>query len=70
MVLPESGCVRERYGHLYVMDKLERWADRAKVVAADTEETCVVTNNRNLGKAVVNTFELTALLGRPIVPAP
>jgi uncharacterized protein YecE (DUF72 family) len=39
-----------------------------KVVAADTEETYAVTNNHNLGKAVVNAFELTALLDRPIHP--
>lgn len=60
--------VRERYDHLYAMDELEPWADRVRIVAADTEETYVVTNNHNLGKAVVNAFELTALLDRPIDP--
>ncbi len=60
--------VRERYDHLYTMNELEPWADRVKLVAADTEEIFVVANNHNLGKAVVNAFELTALLDRPIHP--
>jgi uncharacterized protein YecE (DUF72 family) len=62
--------VRERYDYLYTANELERWADRTRVVAEDSEETYVVTNNHNLGKAAVNAFELCALLGRPVEPPP
>jgi len=62
--------VRERYDHLYAVDELEPWADRVRLVAEDTQETYVVMNNHNLGKAVVNAFELRALLERPVDPPP
>ena len=43
--------------------------DRIRAVADDAEDTYVVTNNHNLGKAVVNAFELKAFLtGQPIDP--
>jgi uncharacterized protein YecE (DUF72 family) len=42
-----------------------------KTIAADAEQTYVVTNNHNLGKAVVNAFELKAFLtGEAITPPP
>jgi uncharacterized protein YecE (DUF72 family) len=62
--------VRDRYDYLYTANELERWADRTRVVAEDSEETFVVANNHNLGKAAVNAFELCALLGRPVEPPP
>lgn len=62
--------VRERYDYLYPLNELEPWADRVKAVAEDAEETYVVMNNHNLGKAVVNAFELAALLDRLIDPPP
>ena len=43
--------------------------DRIRAVADDAEDTYVVTNNHNLGKAVANAFELKAFLtGKPIDP--
>src|SRR5262249_31031743 len=65
---PGAG-VRERYDYLYSLDELQPWADRVRAVAGDTLETYVVTNNHNLGKAVVNAVELSALLmDRPVHP--
>jgi len=43
--------------------------DRIRTVAEDAQDTYVVTNNHNLGKAVVNAFQLKAFLtGQPIDP--
>ena len=50
---------------------MEPWVDRVKTIAADAEETYVVANNHNLGKAVVNALELKAFLtDEPIMPPP
>jgi len=66
-----SADVRQRYDYLYSLDELQSWVDRVKAVASDTVETYVVTNNHNLGKAVVNAVELSALLmDRPVRPPP
>ncbi|HLJ14807.1 MAG TPA: DUF72 domain-containing protein [Bryobacteraceae bacterium] len=54
--------VRERYDFLYSLDELEPWAGRIKALAEQTVDTYAVANNHNLGKAVVNAFELTTLL--------
>ncbi len=58
----ENRTVNERYDYLYTPTELEPWVDRVKEVAEDADDTYVVTNNHNLGKAVVNAFELTAFL--------
>src|SRR5262245_59443629 len=61
--------VRERYDYLYSPDELEPWVERARSIAEDAADTYVVTNNHNLGKAVVNAFELKAFLtGQPVHP--
>jgi uncharacterized protein YecE (DUF72 family) len=63
--------VRQRYDYLYSLDELEPWAERIKNVASQTEETYAVANNHYLGKAVVNAFELAALLsGEQVNPPP
>ena len=63
----ENRTVNERYDYLYSPEELEPWVDRIKRVAQDAEDTYVVTNNHNLGKAVVDAFELTAFLsGRQV----
>jgi uncharacterized protein YecE (DUF72 family) len=54
--------VRTRYDYLYAAQELEPWVDRIRTVADDAEDTYVVTNNHNLGKAVENAFELKAFL--------
>jgi uncharacterized protein YecE (DUF72 family) len=54
--------VRERYDHLYSTKELEPWAERAMQIDTDTEDTYVITNNHNFGKAAVNALELTAML--------
>jgi uncharacterized protein YecE (DUF72 family) len=61
--------VRARYDYLYSAQELEPWVDRIQTVAEDAQDTYVITNNHNLGKAVVNAFELKAFLtGQPIDP--
>jgi len=53
----------------YSAQELEPWMDRIRTVAEDAHDTYVVTNNHNLGKAVVNAFELRAFLtDKPIDP--
>jgi len=54
--------VRARYDYLYTAQELEPWVDRIRTVAEDARDTYVVTNNHNLGTAVVNAFELKAFL--------
>jgi uncharacterized protein YecE (DUF72 family) len=61
--------VRERYDYLYSAEELRPWIDRVRTVAEDAQDTYVVTNNHNLGKAVANAFELKAFLtAKPINP--
>lgn len=62
--------VRERYDHLYSLDELEPWVDRAKQIAKDANDTYVVSNNHNIGKAVVNALDICALMGRPVAIPP
>jgi uncharacterized protein YecE (DUF72 family) len=65
----KTADVRERYNYLYSRAELEPWVDRVKTLADDAQEVYVVTNNHNLGKAVVNAFELKAFLtDQPIHP--
>jgi uncharacterized protein YecE (DUF72 family) len=62
----ENQRVNDRYDYLYTPRELEPWVDRIKQVSRHAEDKYVVTNNHNLGKAVVNAFELEAFLsGRP-----
>jgi len=57
----------DRYDYLYSVKELEPWVERVKTVSSRAAETYVVTNNHYLGKAVVNAFELTALVtGEPV----
>ena len=44
------------------------WVDRIRKISGETQDTYVVTNNHNLGKATVNAFELQALFGKRINP--
>jgi uncharacterized protein YecE (DUF72 family) len=63
--------VRERYDHLYSADELDPWVTRAKQVAEDAQDTDVVTNNHNLGKATANALEISSILkGKPVAVPP
>lgn len=62
--------VRERYDHLYSLDELDPWVTRAKRVAEDATDTYVVTNNHNIGKAVVNALEISSILKRGPIAVP
>lgn len=63
--------VRDRYDHLYSPDELDPWIIRAKQIAKDADETYVISNNHNLGKATVNAVEfLSVLKGKPVAAPP
>jgi uncharacterized protein YecE (DUF72 family) len=62
--------VRERYDHLYSLDELNPWVDRTKQIARDAKDTYVVSNNHNIGKAVVNALDIRALLTGQRVDVP
>lgn len=62
--------VRERYDYLYTVGELESWADRIKTVATKARDTYAVTNNHNIGKAVVNALEVTSILRGKAINAP
>jgi uncharacterized protein YecE (DUF72 family) len=62
--------VRDRYDYLYSTEELAKWKDRALEVAGKAENTYVVANNHNLGKAAVNALELIAMIEARKVPAP
>jgi uncharacterized protein YecE (DUF72 family) len=62
--------VRDRYDYLYSTEELAKWKDRALEVAGKTENTYVVANNHNLGKAAVNALELIAMIEARKVKAP
>lgn len=66
----KTADVRERYDFLYSAGELEPWVDRVKTIADDAQDTYVMTNNHNLGKSVVNAFQLKALLTDPLVSPP
>jgi uncharacterized protein YecE (DUF72 family) len=62
--------VRDRYDYLYSTEELAKWKDRALEVSAKAENTYVVANNHNLGKAAVNALELIAMIEARKVQAP
>ncbi len=63
--------VRERYDHLYSAEELDPWVARAKQIAQDAQDTYVVTNNHNLGKATANALEISSILkGKPVAVPP
>jgi len=58
-----KASVRDRYDYLYSTQELEPWADRVKTIAANTMDTYVITNNHNLGKALLTAHDISVLLG-------
>jgi uncharacterized protein YecE (DUF72 family) len=60
----------DRYDYLYSLNELEPWVDRVRMISEKRRESVfVVSNNHYEGKAVVNAFQLTALLlDRPVKP--
>ncbi len=62
--------VRERYDYLYSLNELEPWIERIKTVGQKAKETYAVSNNHNLGKAVVNGLEIASVLRGTQVNAP
>jgi uncharacterized protein YecE (DUF72 family) len=66
----ESATVRERYDYLYPVRELDAWIDRAIEIWSKTKDTYVMSNNHNIGKAVVNAIQFTSILKSQRVPAP
>lgn len=62
--------VRERYDYLYSPEQLQPWVTRTEEIAAVAQDTYVVTNNHNLGKAGVTALQLKAMLEHEKMPAP
>jgi uncharacterized protein YecE (DUF72 family) len=61
----------DRYDYLYSPPEVGALAARARSIAAESEQTYVITNNHFEGQAVANAIELRWLLGgREPVPAP
>jgi uncharacterized protein YecE (DUF72 family) len=66
----ETADVRERYDYLYSVEELTPWVDRVKVLAANTTNTYVMSNNHNIGKAAANALQISSLLTAASVLAP
>ena len=66
----ESASVRERYDYLYPVDELDPWVDRTIEISRKANDTYVMSNNHNLGKAAVNALQIASLLKSEPVPAP
>lgn len=57
----------ERYDYLYSPEELDPLVARARRLAAEYDETYVITNNHFSGKAVANAIEIRAALrGHPV----
>ncbi len=52
----------ERYNYLYRRPELEEWKGRAERLAQKVDELYIITNNHYRGQAVVNAFQLKAML--------
>ncbi len=66
----QKADVRERYDHLYSVDELDPWVTRVKQIAQDAQDSYVITNNHNLGKATANALEISSILKGEPVPVP
>jgi uncharacterized protein YecE (DUF72 family) len=66
----KTALSHERYDYLYTLEELDPWIGRIREVATHTDDTYVVTNNHNLGKALANGVEIAALLTGKRVDAP
>lgn len=66
----KTANVRERYDYLYTVDELEPWVDRIKSVATKAKDVYAVSNNHNVGKAVVNALEISSIVRGGPVSAP
>lgn len=62
--------MRERYDCLYSPRQLQPRVTRTEQIASQAQDTYVVTNNHNSGKAGVNALQMKAMLEHEKVPAP
>lgn len=58
----DSADVTDRYDYLYSKPELSEWRDRIEALAVKVEETYVIANNHNFGKAAITALELTYLI--------
>jgi uncharacterized protein YecE (DUF72 family) len=66
----ESAKPADRYDYLYSPEELQPWVENIKKVAANAQETYVVTNNHFRGKGIVNALEIKAEIHGGKVPGP
>ena len=59
-----------RYDYLYTPDELREWQRRIESVASRSQTAYVILNNHFRGQAVVNAFQLAAMLRKKPVPIP
>jgi uncharacterized protein YecE (DUF72 family) len=66
----ESAKPADRYDYLYSPEELQPWVQNIHKVAANAQETYVVTNNHFRGKGVVNALEIKSQIQGEKVPGP
>ena len=66
----EEADVAERYKYLYAKEELADWAKRFHTLIEKAEKVFVITNNHTEGRAVVNAFQIRAMLSGQKVEAP
>jgi uncharacterized protein YecE (DUF72 family) len=52
----------ERYDYLYIDREIEEWKERAERLVSKVEELYIITNNHFRGQALVNAFQMKAML--------
>ena len=62
-LVSENGGRDARYDYLYNQFELFEITERIRLIAKETEEAYVITNNHYHGKAVCNALEIKAKLG-------
>ena len=60
----EDADRNDRYNYLYSEEELRPWIDRIESIRKQAEEIYTITNNHYRGQAVVNAFEIQAMLGK------
>jgi uncharacterized protein YecE (DUF72 family) len=68
--LRDAASSRDRFDYLYRPDELREWVPAIRAAAAQGVPVQVVMNNNRANYAVVNAFDLAAILGISLPPPP
>jgi len=61
----------EKYNYLYSAKELEWWVERVKKISSKVGTTFIIMNNHFQGKALANSIQIAALLGKKVrIPDP